>query len=319
MNVQPVPDLPEFATWLNATPCTLTELRGRPVALLFVNAASAWSAQRLAEFGQWLSRHPGKLQPLVLQVLALRFRARRQCRTEAAAPPGPGHARTARCRLGWLAPLRRYRLATVVLLDAQGREQQRLVGQGATGELERALNTLCQARLRRRRAAAANCIRNHASAAVPAGPGGQHRTPVHRRQWPSPHSRMQPWRPHPAPVRPRYRRFHGRNLAEAAFHRPQALVLERDSLYVADTGNHAVRRINLLTASSTRCVAMDVPVRRWKVRWRRRGRSRWTILSAWHRRQPAAHRDGRRQPHLELPPGPAQPAMARRQWFHRRA
>jgi hypothetical protein len=37
------------------------------------------------------------------------------------------------------------------------------------------------------------------------------------------------------------------NLAEAAFHRPQALVLERDSLYVADTGNHAVRRINLLT------------------------------------------------------------------------
>ena len=68
MNVQPVPDLPEFATWLNATPCTLTELRGRPVALLFVNAASAWSAQRLAEFGQWLSRHPGKLQPLVLQV-----------------------------------------------------------------------------------------------------------------------------------------------------------------------------------------------------------------------------------------------------------
>lgn len=37
------------------------------------------------------------------------------------------------------------------------------------------------------------------------------------------------------------------NLAEAAFHRPQALVLERDALYVADTGNHAVRRINLLT------------------------------------------------------------------------
>ncbi|MFY1079934.1 TlpA family protein disulfide reductase, partial [Escherichia coli] len=32
---------------------------------------------------------------------------------------------------------------TVVLLDAQGREQQRLVGLGAPGELERALNALC--------------------------------------------------------------------------------------------------------------------------------------------------------------------------------
>ncbi|WP_198284191.1 hypothetical protein, partial [Bacillus cereus] len=33
---------------------------------------------------------------------------------------------------------------TLVLLDAQGREQQRLVGQGAPGELERALNALCE-------------------------------------------------------------------------------------------------------------------------------------------------------------------------------
>ncbi|KAG0922644.1 hypothetical protein G6F32_014578 [Rhizopus arrhizus] len=38
-----------------------------------------------------------------------------------------------------------------------------------------------------------------------------------------------------------------------------------------------------------------------------------------HRRQPAAYRHGRRQPHLELSPGPAQPAVARRQWCHRRA
>ena len=34
--------------------------------------------------------------------------------------------------------------------------------------------------------------------------------------------------------------------AEAAFNRPQGLALERESLYVADTGNHALRRIRLL-------------------------------------------------------------------------
>ncbi|MCG3005540.1 hypothetical protein KZ291_33720, partial [Escherichia coli] len=34
---------------------------------------------------------------------------------------------------------------------------------------------------------------------------------------------------------------------EAAFNRPQGLALEREWLYVADTGNHALRRIHLLT------------------------------------------------------------------------
>ena len=68
MNVQPVQDLPEFATWLNAKPTTLAELQGRPVVLAFVNAASVWCAQRLAELAQWQSRNPGKLQLLVLQV-----------------------------------------------------------------------------------------------------------------------------------------------------------------------------------------------------------------------------------------------------------
>ncbi|MFP3435333.1 hypothetical protein SB781_36845, partial [Paraburkholderia sp. SIMBA_061] len=32
---------------------------------------------------------------------------------------------------------------------------------------------------------------------------------------------------------------------EAAFRRPRGLALAREALYVADTGNHALRRINL--------------------------------------------------------------------------
>ncbi len=41
MNVQPVPARVRHLAQRH--PCTLTELRGRPVALLFVNAASAWA------------------------------------------------------------------------------------------------------------------------------------------------------------------------------------------------------------------------------------------------------------------------------------
>ncbi|HBS57468.1 hypothetical protein ACI703_13100 [Isoptericola jiangsuensis] len=248
MNAQPVQDLPEFATWLNAAPCTLTELRGRPVALLFVNAASAWSMQRLAEFGQWLSRNPGRLQPLVLHVPRFDFErdagaALKLLRRQGLSMPALLDADWD----GW----RRFGVTawpTVILLDAQGREQQRLVGLGAPGELERALNDLCE------------------GAPLAPSRGG---------------SELHPELPHPlrfpaglAVNRDRlYIADSGRhrilecshggrvlrqfglgtadfmdgNLAEAAFHRPQGLVLERESLYVADTGNHAVRRINLAT------------------------------------------------------------------------
>ena len=229
MNVQPVPDLPEFATWLNATPCTLTELRGRPVALLFVNAASAWSAQRLAEFGQWLSRHPGKLQPLVLQVPRFDFErdasaALKLLRRQGLTMPVLLDADWD----GW----RRFGVTawpTVVLLDAQGREQQRLVGQGAPGELERALNTLCQG----------------APSAPPRGGSELHPEPRQALRFPlglavsterlyiadSGHHRILECS-HGGRILRQFglgtADFMDGNLAEAAFHRPQALVLERD-------------------------------------------------------------------------------------------
>ncbi|HYQ24226.1 hypothetical protein [Stenotrophomonas sp.] len=248
MNAQPVQDLPEFATWLNAAPCTLTELRGRPVALLFVNAASAWSMQRMAEFGQWLSRNPGRLQPLVLHVPRFDFERdaaaalkllRRQGLSMPVLLDGDWD--------GW----RRFGVTawpTVILLDAQGREQQRLVGLGAPGELERALNELCEG----------------APPAPPRGGSELHPELPHTLRFPSGlavnrdrlyiadsgrHRILEC--SHGGRVLRQFglgtADFMDGNLAEAAFHRPQGLVLERESLYVADTGNHAVRRINLST------------------------------------------------------------------------
>ncbi len=51
---------------------------------------------------------------------------------------------------------------------------------------------------------------------------------------------------------------------EAAFNAPQGMALSRDKLYVADTGNHAVRRIDLLkgtvdTVAGTGELGFDVP------------------------------------------------------------
>ncbi|MFL9582429.1 hypothetical protein [Stenotrophomonas sp. AB1(2024)] len=249
MNVQPVQDLPEFATWLNATPTTLTELRGRPVVLAFVNAASVWCAHRLAELGQWQSRNPGKLQLLILQV------PRFDCERE------PEQTLKLLRRQGLTAPAlldadwdgwRRFNVTawpTLVLLDAQGREVDRLVGFG--DELDRALNALCQgtsspldgdaSRQRELRPEPRLPLLFPTALAVSTerlyiADSGHHRilecSHAGRvlRQFGLGTADMMDGGP-----------------GEAAFNRPQGLALEREWLYVADTGNHALRRIQLVT------------------------------------------------------------------------
>jgi len=249
MNVQPVQDLPEFATWLNAPPTTLAELQGRPVVLAFVNAASVWCAQRLAELAQWQLRNPGRLQLLVLQVP--RFDGERD----------PAQSLKLLRRQGLNAPAlldaewdgwRRFGVTawpTLVLLDAQGRERDRLVGLG--GELERALAALCEGSSR------PSDEDLHGARELSPEPRLALRFPTglavtterlyiadtgHHRVLECSHGG-------------RVLRQFGMGTAdfmdggqaEAAFHHPQGLALEREWLYVADTGNHALRRIHLLS------------------------------------------------------------------------
>ncbi len=249
MNVQPVQDLPEFATWLNAAPTTLTELRGRPVVLAFVNAASVWCAHRLAELGQWQSRNPGKLQVLVLQVPRFDFerepeQALKLLRRQGVTVPALLDADWD----GW----RRFNVAawpTLVLLDAQGREVDRLVGFGE--ELDRALNALCQGTSSPLDADASRQRELHPEPRLPllfptALAVSTERLYIadsgHHRILECSHAG-------------RVLRQFGMGTAdmmdggpgEAAFNRPQGLSLQREWLYVADTGNHALRRIHLLT------------------------------------------------------------------------
>ncbi|MDR6095086.1 hypothetical protein [Stenotrophomonas sp. SORGH_AS_0321] len=248
MNAQPVQDLPEFATWLNAAPATLSELRGQPLALLFVNAASAWCAQRLAEVANWQSRHPGRLQVLVLQVPRFDFE-----REEAASLKLLRRQGLHSIALldsdwdGW----RRFGVTawpTIVLMDVYGRESSRLVGLGQPGELDRALNELCGSV----QPSAFEPLRElHPEPRLPlCFPTGLAVTTERLYIADSGHHRVLECT-HGGRVVRQFGQgtpdFMDGGAQEAAFNRPQALVVERESLYVADTGNHALRRINIIT------------------------------------------------------------------------
>ncbi len=245
MNEKRAVDLPKSGIWLNAAPATLQELRGRPVVLAFVNGASVWSMQRVAEVARWQARNPGRLQLLVVQVP--RFEFERE----------PQQSLKLLRRHGVSAPIvldahwdtwRQFEVQswpTLVLLDAYGQERERLVGAGA--ELDRALNSLCEGVPRPLEDDDAREI--NAEPRLPLlFPAGLVATAERIYVADTGHHRILECN-HAGRI---LRQFGlgsadliNGGLGEAAFNRPQGLALVRDVLYVADTGNHALRRINL--------------------------------------------------------------------------
>ncbi len=245
MNEKRAVDLPKSGIWLNAAPATLQELRGRPVVLAFVNGASVWSMQRVAEVARWQARNPGRLQLLVVQVP--RFEFERE----------PQQSLKLLRRHGVSAPIvldahwdtwRQFEVQswpTLVLLDAYGQERERLVGAGA--ELDRALNSLCEGVPRPLEDDDAREI--NAEPRLPLlFPAGLVATAERLYVADTGHHRILECN-HAGRI---LRQFGlgsadliNGGLGEAAFNRPQGLTLVRDVLYVADTGNHALRRINL--------------------------------------------------------------------------
>src|SRR5690606_33220806 len=250
MNAATLQELPAGLDWLNANPASLHDLRGRPVVLAFVNAASAWCTQRLQELANWQARNPGKLHVLVLQVP--RFDSERQPQRSLKLLRRHGSAFPAVLDADWAA-WQRYGIEswpTLLLVDAQGCERERIVGLAT--DLDRALTALAadapppgpeeirlvetvpepRLTLRFPAAVAANAERPLIA------DSGNHRILE------CTHSG-------------RILRLVGLGTADAmdgphdhaAFNRPQGLALEREYLYVADTGNHSLRRINLLNGT----------------------------------------------------------------------
>ncbi|GAB3516557.1 redoxin domain-containing protein [Pseudoxanthomonas daejeonensis] len=248
MNAATLQELPRELPWLNAPAASLHELRGRPVVLAFVNAASAWCAQRLAELAQWQARNPGRLQILVVQVP--RFDSERV----------PQRSLKLLRRLGVAAPVlldadwtawQRYGIEawpTLLLVDADGCERERIVGLG--GDLERALFALVEG-LPRPLDEDLLSTETLPEPRLPLRfPCGIAATPDRLFVADSGHHRILE-----CSHGGRILRQFGLGTADfmdgpadqAAFNRPQGLAVEREYLYVADTGNHAVRRIQLRT------------------------------------------------------------------------
>ncbi|MDR1074981.1 MAG: hypothetical protein LBL59_01340 [Xanthomonadaceae bacterium] len=244
----PLVELPRDLHWLNSPTYTLAECKGVPVALVFVNAASVWSMQRLDELAIWQARNPGRLHVFVLHVPRFDIEHDRQyvlkmLRRSGVALPFVQDA-------GWQA-WRQYGVSswpTVLLIDREGREKERLVGLG--DELDPRLAALVG----------------------PARASGHWETLPFRESDPETEESMLKF---PAGIAAspqrlyiadsghhrilectydgRVRRQFGMGTAGfqdgpmhvASFHRPWALAVDRDVLYVCDASNHALRRISL--------------------------------------------------------------------------
>lgn len=247
MNAQPAQEFPEFPTWLNTRPSTLQEHRGRALALAFVNAGSAWCNQRLAELSQWQARNPGKLQVVVVQVP--RFDSERDPARALKLLRAQGVSAPALLDTEW-ETWRRFGVEswpTVVLLDAQGREQQRLVG--LTGDVERALVAACDGQPSPSDEDLAPVRELNPEPRLPLRfPSGLAVSGERLYVADSGHHRVLECTPSGRILRQfgiGTADFIDGGVGEAAFKHPTGLVLERESLYVADSGNHALRRIHL--------------------------------------------------------------------------
>ena len=248
MNAVTLQELPRGLPWLNAQPVSLHDLRGRPVVLAFVNAASTWCAQRLAELSQWQLRNPGRVQLLVVQVP--RFDSERN----------PQRSLKLLRRLGVSSPVlldadwatwQRFGIEawpTLLMIDAQGSERERFVGQG--GDLERALFALCEGLpppLDEDLLASEALLEPRLELRFPVGVAASNERLYIAD---SGHHRILECNHHGRILRQfgmRTADFIDGPADQAGFNRPQGLALEREYLFVADTGNHAVRRIQLRT------------------------------------------------------------------------
>ncbi|MFT3762066.1 MAG: hypothetical protein QM761_05525 [Pseudoxanthomonas sp.] len=246
-----LPELPDSLEWLNCANGSLREQRGRVVALAFVNAASVWCRQRLVELAQWQARFGGRLQAIAVHV------PRFDCERD------PAFVRKQMRRNGvtlpvaldrdWIAwqqfGLRSW--PTVLLIDAEGRLQAEAVGQDGLAELERIAASLCDALPPPHEDDVRGQPETHPEPRLPLRfPVGLAVGADRLFVADSSHHRVLE-----CTLEGRVLRRFGMGTADfvdgdgelAAFRHPNGLALGRESLYVADLGNHALRRISLRT------------------------------------------------------------------------
>jgi len=250
MDATIAPEFPPGVEWLNlVAPLRMAQLRGKVCALAFVNAGSAWCQNRLADLARLRARHGERVN--VVAVHVPRFDSERDGRRISKRLNRQRYDFPIGHDPDWTM-WQHYAIEawpTVLLIDGEGRIRDRIVGDGSIRELDARVSAL-------------------ADELVPTVPSAD---PVELRRGGEP----------PLPLRfptglvvsgnylyvadsEHHRVLEcdqaGRVLRQfgsgdpgfidgprelAAFNRPHGMCLWRDALYVADSGNHAVRRVEL--------------------------------------------------------------------------
>ena len=247
MTVQTLPSLPASLQWLNTAEPPAVSLRGWLTAVAFVNAGSTWSVQRLLDLQALCARHPQRLRAVAVHLP--RFDHEREGRRVLRRMQRHGVRLPIALDADWVAWQRLGLQAwpTVLLVDGEGAVQATVEGDGPIVELETVIQAFEDV----------------------ATEDGSEAAPLPRMREPESPLRF----PVGLAVNDQYlyiadsgrhrilecthggrivrqfgsgdEGFMDGNLGQAAFRRPFGLALLRELLYVADTGNHAVRRINL--------------------------------------------------------------------------
>lgn len=252
VDAAPAPEFPASLEWLNLTdPLRMAQLRGKVCAMAFVNLGSAWCQQRLADLGHLRARHRDRLQ--VVAVHVPRFDAEREVRRSSKRSHFQQHDFPIAHDGDWTL-WQHYGIdawPTVVLIDGDGRVRERIVGEGGLrgldarvaaliGELTPQLVNVDPIRLRRT-----------GEPPLPLRfPVGLALSGNYLYVADSGHHRVLE-----CDTSGRILRQFGSGspgfidgpMELAALSRPHGICVERDVLYVADTGNHAVRAIELRT------------------------------------------------------------------------
>jgi DNA-binding beta-propeller fold protein YncE len=246
---EPLPELPEALNWVNSRgQLRLSELRGRVVLLVFWNIASITSANLLAELRRLEKRHPDEF--VLLTVHTPRYTSRQPDavvlkalqRNRLRAPVANDRE--------WLAWML-YGIPawpTTLLIDAEGGLAARFVGEGRSAEIEDAMIQLQEGLPPAHMRPAIELLENtRTPAAGPlASPAHVLATDTRLFVSDSGHHRVLECS-HDGRVLRQFGSGTPGNwdgqAAACGFQSPQGLALGPDALYVADAGNHCVRRM----------------------------------------------------------------------------
>lgn len=252
MDMPLAPEFPSGLQWLNlAEPLRMAQLRGRIAALAFVNAGSAWCQQRLNDLATLRRRHPEQLQVIAIHVP--RFDHERDPRRALKRLHRQAHDYPIAHDADWTM-WQHYGIEawpTVVLIDERGRVRHKIVGDAPVRDLDAQIAALrSESQPQSLNHAPIELRRNREPDLPLRFPIGLAVSPQHLYVADSGHHRILE-----CEFNGRIRRQFGSGgsgfidgpMELAAFQQPMGIALQRDALYVADAGNHAVRRIKLGT------------------------------------------------------------------------